>query len=242
MAKPKQSAERSPKASSAQASSAQPKPGSGRPKPSSGQAKPGAGQPKARSGQGSASQGKPGASQPKAGSGQAKAAPARAIKPKSSAPRAQPLPPLQQEPMPSTVRNAVRLMYAGAAFSAIDLIVSLITAGQISTAIQNAHPQWSHARVTANAHAELTASVIVWLVTIGFWVVMARTNQAGRGWARIVATVLSVLSTLSFVEAVIEPGPLVSKLIYLPLWAVGVAAVILLWRPATTDYIRSGRP
>lgn len=220
MAKPKQSAERPPKASSAQ-----PKPGVGRPKPSSSPTKPGAGQAKV-----SASQAK------------AAPVPARAVKPRSAAPKAQPLPPLQQEPMPSTVRNAVRLMYAGAAFSAIDLIVSLITAGQISTAIQNAHPTWSHARITANAHAELTASVVIWLVTIGFWVVMARTNQAGRGWARIVATVLSVLSTLSFVEAVIEPGPLVSKLIYLPLWAVGVAAVILLWRPATTDYIRSASP
>ena len=167
--------------------------------------------------------------------------PAKAVRPQSSLPKAQPLLAPEPEPMPSTVRNAVRLMYAGAVFSAIDLIVSLVTAGQISTAIQNANPHWSHARVTANAHAELTASVVIWLVTIGLWVIMARTNQAGRNWARIVATALSVLSTLSFAEAVIQPAALVSKLVYLPLWAVGVAAVILLWRPATTDYIRAGR-
>ncbi|MGH3398221.1 MAG: hypothetical protein ACRDPO_26385 [Streptosporangiaceae bacterium] len=173
--------------------------------------------------------------------GAAKAAPAKAIRPRSTLPAAQPLLAPEPEPMPSTVRNAMRLMYAGAAFSAIDLIVSLVTAGQISTAIQNANPAWSHARVTANAHAELTASVVIWLVTIGLWVIMARINQAGRGWARIVATALSVLSTLSFAEAVIQPAALVSKLVYLPLWAVGVGAVILLWRPATTDYIRAGR-
>jgi hypothetical protein len=167
--------------------------------------------------------------------------PAKAVRPQSSLPKAQPLLAPEPEPMPNTVRNAVRLMYAGAIFSAIDLIVSLVTAGQISTAIQNANPHWSHARVTANAHAELTASVVIWLVTIGLWVIMARTNQAGRNWARIVATALSVLSTLSFAEAVIQPAALVSKLVYLPLWAVGVAAVILLWRPATTDYIRAGR-
>src|ERR1700722_10856483 len=171
----------------------------------------------------------------------ATAVPAKAVRPKSTLPKAQPLLAPEPEPMPRTVRNAVRLMYAGAAFSAIDLIVSLVTAGQISTAVQNANPHWSHARVTANAHAELTASVLIWLVTIGFWVVMARTNQAGRGWARIVATVLSVISTLSFAEALREPAALVSKLVYLPLWAVGVGAVILLWRPATTDYIRAGR-
>ncbi len=178
---------------------------------------------------------------PRAGPAKPKPVPAKAVRPKSSLPKAQPLLAPEPEPMPTTVRNAVRLMYAGAVFSAIDLIVSLVTAGQISTAIQNANPHWSHARVTANAHAELTASVVIWLVTIGLWVVMARTNQAGRGWARIVATALSVLSTLSFAEAVIQPAALVSKLVYLPLWAVGVAAVILLWRPATTDYIRAGR-
>ena len=46
---------------------------------------------------------------------------------------------------------------------------------------------------------------------------------------------------LASAEAVIQPAALVSKLVYLPLWAVGVGAVILLWRPATTDYIRAGR-
>ena len=177
----------------------------------------------------------------KAAPAKATPVPAKAIRPKSTLPAAQPLLAPEPEPMPSTVRNAVRLMYAGAVFSAIDLIVSLVTAGQISTAIQSANPHWSHARVTANAHAELTASVVIWLVTIGLWVVMARTNQAGRNWARIVATALSVLSTLSFAEAVIQPAALVSKLVYLPLWAVGVGAVILLWRPTSTDYIRAGR-
>ena len=173
--------------------------------------------------------------------GQARPVPAKAMPPRATAPKASPLPPPEPEPMPSTVRNAVRLMYAGAVISGIDLVVSLITAGQVSTGIQSDNPHWSHARVENAAHSEITASVVIWLVTIGFWIVMARTNQAGRGWARIVATVLSVLSTLSFAEAIIEPAALVSKLVYLPLWAVGVGAVIFLWRPATTEYIRAGR-
>jgi hypothetical protein len=186
-----------------------------------------------------AASGKPAQSKP--GQPAARPLPAKAAKPRSTPPKAQPLPAPELEPMPRTVRNAVRLMYAGAVFSAIDLIVSIVTAGQVSTAIQSDNPHWTHARVENAAHSEITASVVIWLVTIGFWVVMARTNQAGRGWARIVATVLCVLSTLSFAEAVIEPAALVSKLVYLPLWAVGVGAVIYLWRPATTEYIRAGR-
>ena len=144
--------------------------------------------------------------------------------------------------MPRTVRNAVRLMYAGAAFSAIDLIVSLVTAGQISTAVQNANPHWSHARVTANAHAELTASVLIWLVTIGFWVVMARTNQAGRGWARIVATVLSVISTLSFAEALSRArGAGQQAGLRCRCGRSAWPRSCCCGGPATTDYIRAGR-
>jgi hypothetical protein len=223
MAKPKQSAQRppAPRAGAAKAATAKPAPA----KPAPAKAAPA----------------KPAPAKATPVPAKAAPVPAKAIRPKSTLPAAQPLLAPEPEPMPSTVRNAVRLMYAGAVFSAIDLIVSLVTAGQISTAIQNANPHWSHARVTANAHAELTASVVIWLVTIGLWVIMARTNQAGRNWARIVATALSVLSTLSFAEAVMQPAPLVSKLVYLPLWVVGVGAVILLWRPASTDYIRAGR-
>jgi hypothetical protein len=183
---------------------------------------------------------KPG--QAKAAQPKARPVPAKAMPPRAAAPKAKPLPPPEPEPMPSTVRNAVRLMYAGAVISGIDLVVSLITAGQVSSAIQSNNPHWSHAKVENAAHSEITASVVIWLVTIGFWFVMARTNQAGRGWARIVATSLSVISTLSFVEAIIEPAALVSKLVYVPLWLVGVGAVIFLWRPATTAYIRAGRP
>ncbi|HEX3493663.1 MAG TPA: hypothetical protein VHU92_30275 [Streptosporangiaceae bacterium] len=207
MAKPKQSAARTPKPG--QAKAAQPK-----------TAQPKTAQPKDT---------------------KVRPVPPKAMPPRATAPKAKPLPPPEPEPMPSTVRNAVRLMYAGAVISGIDLVVSLATAGQVSSAIQSANPHWSHAKVENAAHSEITASVVIWLVTIGFWVVMARTNQAGRGWARIVATVLSVISTLSFAEAIIEPAALVSKLIYVPLWVVGVGAVIFLWRPATTDYIRAGR-
>jgi hypothetical protein len=34
---------------------------------------------------------------------------------------------------------------------------------------------------------------------------------------------------------------LLSKVVYLPLWLVGVAATVLLWRPETTAYIQAGR-
>lgn len=132
-------------------------------------------------------------------------------------------------------------MYAGAALSAIDLIISLATAGQLRHLIHDARPSLSAARLDAAVHGQVAASVVIWLITIALWVVMARTNLAGRGWARTVATVLCALSTLSFVEGLLQPASLASKLIFAPLWLVGVGATVLLWRPETSAYIRAGR-
>lgn len=145
------------------------------------------------------------------------------------------------EPLPTSLRYAVWLMYAGAVLSAIDLIVSLATAGSLYTVLEKANPHTSHVQVANAAHAEITASVLLWVVTIIFWIVMARTNQAGRSWARIIAAILCALATLSFFEAVREPAALISKLIYLPLWLVGVVTLVLLWRKDTTAYIKAGQ-
>jgi hypothetical protein len=132
-------------------------------------------------------------------------------------------------------------MYAGAVLSAVDLIVTLATAGQLRHLIRAAKPGLSAARLDGAVHAQIISSIAIWLITIAFWVVMARTNQAGRGWARTVATVLCAVSTLSFVEALLQPASLLSKLVFAPLWLAGVAATVLLWRPDTSAYIRAGR-
>jgi hypothetical protein len=160
-------------------------------------------------------------------------------------PRARPAPSAQPpeavaEP-PGSVRLAVRLMYAGAALAALDLIVTLTTVGKARSILHAAEPHWSASRVTTTVHTEIAYFVVTWAITIALWLVMARTNLAGRGWARIVSTILCVLSTLSFAEYVTQPSSLLSKLILVPMWLVGVGAVVLLWQRATTEYIRAGK-
>jgi hypothetical protein len=168
--------------------------------------------------------------------------PTNRLPPSSSAPRmtaskaAAPGPP---GPPPGSVSLAVRLMYAGAALSAIDLIITVATAGKTKSILHAARPGLSPSALTANAHAFIAGSIITWLITIALWVVMARTNQAGRGWARVVSTVLCVVSTLSFVGYISEPSSLISKLVLVPMWLAGVGAIVFLWRPETTAYIQA---
>jgi hypothetical protein len=176
----------------------------------------------------------------------AKASPAQASPPKAppvqaSTAKAVATAPAPERP-PGTVRAAVMLMYAGAVLSAVDVVVTLTTVGKLKSLLHAARPNYSPSRLSATVHAEVAYFVITWLITIAFWIVMARTNRAGRAWARIFSTGLCVVSTLSFIGLISQPNALISKVILAPMWLAGVAAIVLLWRAETTAYIRAMNP
>lgn len=144
------------------------------------------------------------------------------------------------EPLPRSVQISVWLMYAGAALAALDLIATLATIGSARGELHRANPHWTAVQLTAGVHSLILSNVVSWALTIAVWLIMARTNLAGRAWARNVATVLSALSSLTFVVYLHAPGSLIGKLLLAPMWLVGVAAATLLWRRESTAYIRAG--
>ena len=226
MAKPKQSAARRPQGTTAKAGGAKPSPQAGPAQADRAKAVPGKAAP--------------------AKAAAAKATPARAAAGAGARkpPRVVPAKPLvsvrEPVPLPRSVQIAVWLMYAGAALAALDLIATLATIGSARGELHRANPHWTAAQLTTGVHSFILSIVVSWAITIGVWLIMARTNQAGRAWARNVATVLSALSTLSFILYLHEPGSLIGKLLLVPMWLVGVAAATLLWRRESTAYIRAG--
>jgi hypothetical protein len=93
----------------------------------------------------------------------------------------------------------------------------------------------------------LTGAIVFGLVVIALWLWMARANGQGRNWARIVSTVLFGLATLQLISqasvqqpvshagfAVMVFGVIVPVLA----WLVGLAAVWLLWRPASSAFFK----
>jgi hypothetical protein len=234
MAKPKQRPGSRPKAPAAAA-----RPAAGQPAPArAAPGKAGPAEPAAKAAPGTAASGK--AAPGQAGPGSAPAA-AAARKPGSQAASAGALVSVREpEPVPRSVRIAVWLMYAGAGLAALDLIATLATIGSARGELRRVHPGWSPALLTTEVHSFILSIVVSWAITIGVWVIMARTNLAGRAWARNAATVLSALSTLSFILYLHEPGALIGKILLAPMWLVGIAAAALLWRRESTAYIRAG--
>ena len=132
-----------------------------------------------------------------------------------------------------TVRAAVKLMYAGAAVSTVNLVILLALIGDTRFGLLLNTPF-------------ITVSIAWSLAPLALWLWMARENGRGRNWARIVSTVLFGAATLDLTEVFGPPGirlslvPVVAGSPIVPVlyWLAGLAAVWLLWRPASSAFFR----
>jgi hypothetical protein len=155
----------------------------------------------------------------------------------------------ERPPQPSTLRNAVRLMWVGAALALIGVIITLAFTSKIKNAVHTAalnanaknraDGNTSKILTAANIHSLENATVVLLavfgIIGVLLWVWMAWANNKGRNWARIVATVLFALNTIALI---LEFGRASVSIIAILLgWLVGLGATILLWRRETTAYI-----
>ena len=150
---------------------------------------------------------------------------------------------------PTTVVNAVKLMYAGAALWIITLIivVTLLVADKAG-----GHVRWDGHTLTAAQFGHLkpliiAVTVVVGLVAPAMWLWMARADGQGRSWARILSTVLFGLATLQLTGIYQTPvshvgfGEVLGLIVPVLNWLIGLAAVWLLWRPASSAFFKSAR-
>jgi hypothetical protein len=146
----------------------------------------------------------------------------------------------QRPPVPKSVQTAVRLMYAGAALSLLELIVGLATIGSLKRAIQDAgqraHKHYTAAQVHQLEVTSVIIAVLVGLIAIGLWLWMARANAAGHSYARITGTVFFGLNTLFVFLSLIQPHASLGLIFNLLVWLAGLGAVIMLWRRESGPY------
>ncbi|GEM00200.1 hypothetical protein [Cellulomonas terrae] len=139
---------------------------------------------------------------------------------------------------PSSVTRAVQLMYVGAALSVVGIVVTWATTSQLRDQIAAASPTLSSDDVDSALTISLTSATVVGLVAVGLWLWMAAANGAGRPWARVVASVLGGLGVLSAVFSLMTATGITVATQLLSL-ALAVAILVLLWRPASSEYYRA---
>ena len=141
----------------------------------------------------------------------------------------------RRPPAPAPVLTAARFMYGGAISSAALLIVALPFAGDVKGNVLG------H-RLTPTPLI-ITLVILAGLALIGLWLWMARATTQGRNWARILSTVLFGLATLELLSAVETIGKNgVAQACFAGLtWLSGLAAVWMLWRPASSAFFESAK-
>src|SRR5699024_7315601 len=105
-----------------------------------------------------------------------------------------------QPVQPPSIRNAVRLMWVGAALAALGLLISLVTAGSVRDearqSILDQQPDADQATVDSMVNASFAFGIVISILIILCWLWMAWKNGQGRNWARILSTVLACLAVV----------------------------------------------
>ncbi len=147
--------------------------------------------------------------------------------------------PVPTEP-PAPIRTAVLLMRVGAGLSLLSLLSTFLFRGQIRDQVEQTLEDQGTA-ITSDAVDTAVAigtafAVFVGLIGVALWLWMAWANGRGKGWARIVATVLFALSAISFLFSFSQPQPVLSTVLGLVNLVLGAAIVFLLWKRESSGY------
>jgi hypothetical protein len=144
-------------------------------------------------------------------------------------------------PVPESVRNAVRLMHAGAAYAAVYAIGVIVVASAIIKKNTTATTTGS-GHTTVAGVAALT--VVLSLIEIAVWIGLAQACRSGKNWARVTGTVLFGLNTIGFlgVLANAHPGIGLTKVLTGIGWLIGLGAVVFLWQRPSGAFFRTAAP
>jgi hypothetical protein len=137
--------------------------------------------------------------------------------------------PPQRSEAPQSVRNAIKLMYAGMALEVVALIVALVSAGSLKSGILTKHPHYTTTQLHAAETARTIPIVVGAVIAIALWFWMARANGRGLPWARTTSAVFFGLSTLALLFSLVTIHATASLIVGVIIWLVGLAAIILLY-------------
>jgi hypothetical protein len=132
-------------------------------------------------------------------------------------------------PRPRTVRNAMRLMYLGAALEVPALIVAVVTRSTFKPAILQAHPGYTTAQLHTAEIARTVPLLIGAPIVAALWLWMAWANGRGRSWARVVSAAFFGINTVDLLISLALVHAAATMITGVIIWLVGLAAIVLIF-------------
>lgn len=138
-------------------------------------------------------------------------------------------------PQPRSIASAVKLMYAGAVLSLIGLIATLLSLSTLKTELRDeiakSNPDFTAQDLDNLYQVTVGVAVVFGLIGTALWLWMAWKNGQGRGWARIVATVLGGLNLISSILTIAAGASLtISEILTVINLILAIVILLLLWR------------
>ena len=136
---------------------------------------------------------------------------------------------------PSTVRNAVLLMYLRAALGVVGIIVSIATKNSLRDHIHSQHPDYDTSKLNSIINASIAIGVVIGIIFLVFYIFLATQVAKGKNWARIVTWVLSALGVLAVFGAFANTTAL-TKIVDVVSGLTAIAIIILLAMAPSNQY------
>jgi hypothetical protein len=156
-----------------------------------------------------------------------------------------PMPPVPEPlpgvpgPAPSTVRNAVLLMYVRAGLGVLSIIAVLATKNSLRNSIRDQHSEYNADKLDRLVNNAVTASVIIGIAFLVLYVLLAIQVARGRNWARIVTWVVSALGVIGLL-GVFSESSAASKILGVVSGLLAIAIIILLAMAPSNQYFAAG--
>ena len=146
--------------------------------------------------------------------------------------------------VPQVVHNAVRLMYAGAAVTAVAFVLSIIAFGRYShNETVDRNFGYTAAASSQNSMAGAAAiGLCADLLGLVCWIWLAAAARRGNGWTRIAGTVLlCVYSVVTLVVVFGTKNDQGAEFSTIVVWALGLATVVPLWTQQAREFFFAWR-
>lgn len=143
---------------------------------------------------------------------------------------------------PAATVEAVRAMQAGAILSLVEVVRAWLTRGSLRDAFAQAASTQGRAATPEELDrlvtVALTVSTVVGLLAAVLWFWMSRVTARGSKWGRIGACLLLALALGIFFGGLLPTAGLFHQVLAVVLLLVGVWAVVRLWHPDSSAWIR----
>ena len=140
---------------------------------------------------------------------------------------------------PSTVRNAVLLMYIRSGLGVLGVIITLATKSSLRSTIRDQHPEYSTEKLDRLVNDAVTAGVILGIFFLVLYVLLAIQVARGRNWARIVTWVISALGVIGLL-GILGESSAASKILGVLSGLLAIAIIILLAMAPSNAYFAAG--